>query len=139
MKSGIDSAEVSFYLHATEDEEKVLRAISEVLQISKERLEKRKLEGHFSNVIISFSSSLKGGDASDLWKRVMQSLNAVDKEDLKRNFADRLEDNNRFHIRLDKQAIVLGRIRLGESDPVKIEFKFARGLLVTEEILDDPL
>jgi len=100
-------------------------------------LERKRLEGHFGNLIISFSSVLKGEDAFNLWKRVMQSLNSLDKEDLRRNFTNRLEDGKHFHIRLNKQAIVLGYVRLGESDPVKLEFRFTK-LPVTEEILDDP-
>jgi RNA binding exosome subunit len=137
MKPGLDSAELSFYLHATEDEEKVLRAVCNLLQISRDSLERRRLEGHFGNVILSFTSVLKGEDASNLWKIVMQSLNSVDKEDIRRNFSERLENGKHFHIRLSKQAMVLGQVRLGESDPVKLEFRFSK-FPVTEEILDDP-
>ncbi|MEM3637997.1 MAG: RNA-binding domain-containing protein [Conexivisphaerales archaeon] len=136
MNPAIDSAQLSFYLHATEDEEKVLKALGEMLKIDRERLERRRLEGHFGNVIISYTARLRGDEAAELWSRVIDGMNSLDRDELRRSLEERLEDNLRLHLRLDKQALVLGKIRLAESDPVKLEFRFARKVADVKEVLE---
>lgn len=126
MYTDLARAEVSFHLHATEDEKKVIDAICKVFKLDNIKLEKTRMQGHFGNIIVAYSMLLNEKDASKLWNTIIKSLHAADREELKRSFDKRLEDNLHLHIRLDKQAIVLGEVKLGESDPIKVRFTFSR-------------
>ena len=125
MDSDIDSVDVSLHVHATEDAKKVLLAIYSTLGIKPEMFSQRRMEGHFGNMIISCNTRLKGVEASKLIKKVMENLDSLGKEEIRLTLDKRLEDNQFIHLRLDKQELVKGRVRLGESDPVKLRIRLS--------------
>lgn len=125
MMSDIESVDVSLHVHATEDAKKVLLAIYSTLGIQPEMFSQRRMEGHFGNVIISCNTTLRGGEASRLIKRIMEKLDSLGKEEIRLTLDKRLEDGQFIHLRLDKQELVKGRVRLRESDPVKLRIRFS--------------
>ena len=58
---------------------------------------------------------------SHLWK----TLPSRDRETLLNDLNNRLDDEGRLHLRLDKEQCFLGALRLKDPDPVKIDAGFA--------------
>ncbi|MDG6933902.1 MAG: hypothetical protein JRN68_04325 [Nitrososphaerota archaeon] len=126
MALRVESALISFHLHATEDPEKVMKSIEKILGVQQAAFNIQKLEGHFGNEIASYTAQLEGMQAQGLFELVVKSLPQIDKHELLASFEGRVERNIFLYLRLDKQKLVLGRIELGESDPIKLRFRFPK-------------
>jgi RNA binding exosome subunit len=116
-------AEVSFHIHSTEDWEKVGGALKETLGV--EAKEGETLYGHNGNVILSIRSSLGAQEAESLFVKVLGGFSSADRVRLLEELEKHLDERGSFHVRLDKQELVLRRISLGESDSIKLSFRLA--------------
>jgi len=117
------AAEINLVLHATEDEDKVLKAIEDVLLVQPKRFSSSHLEGHFKNRIVLQKAILSSNEAGSLAKRVMSLLNSTEREHLSRFLHEYSDEKGNLYIRLDKQRICKGRVSLSESDAIRIRFK----------------
>jgi RNA-binding protein len=116
-------ADISCVLHATEDENKVLKAASEIFSISRDRFFFKRLEGHWGNPIIYLMAFL---DRKEAWKtasKIMFSLNPLDRNQLKESLNDLVDEKGNMYIRLDKQRMCRGKMSLSEIDSVRIKFR----------------
>jgi RNA binding exosome subunit len=126
VPGSIESVEVSLHLHATEDVDKVLGAVEGLLGVPVASFSLTRLEGHFGNVIVSCVARLSGDEGERLLSFILSRLNALDRTELRETLDRRLERDFLFYLRLDKQEIVRGRVKLGERDSVKFKFKFSK-------------
>ena len=122
MKRAVQSVEVSFHAHATEDSGKVTAAVGRALGISGEP-EAQELEGHFGNKIVQLRHHLTGDDAQAVFRALATKMSASAKEELKRELQKSLDEHSSLYLRLDKQAMMHGDIVLGSSDPVRVKVK----------------
>jgi len=100
----ITSAVVEAICHATENEEKLKKAIEEVLNVE---MKEEKLRGHWGNPIIILRCKLKGRKAKEVAEKIAQAVRIED-------FEERSE-KGAFYIRLDKKSFLHGNIRLGND------------------------
>ncbi len=117
------SAEINLVLHATEDEDKVHKAIEDILLVPSERFSSLASEGHFKNKIVLQKAILSSHEAGLLAKRVMSLLNRPDRERLSRLVHEYSDEKGNLYIRLDKQRMCQGKVSLSESDAIRIRFK----------------
>lgn len=117
------SAEINLVLHATEDEDTVLKAIEDVLLVPSERFSSSASEGHFKNKIVLRKAILSSHEAGLLAKRVMSLLNRPDRERLLRLVHEYSDEKGNLYIRLDKQRMCQGKVYLSETDAIRIRFK----------------
>lgn len=122
----ISSAEVSVFSYSTEDEAKVRRAVSNILP--KELSEgvtfsSQNLRGHYKDRIISLKAELKSGTRA-FAHRLMGHLSSVDRRRLLDELDMRIDRSGNLYLRLNKQEAFLGHIELGESDPIRVKFRF---------------
>ncbi|HEU0143801.1 MAG TPA: RNA-binding domain-containing protein [Nitrososphaera sp.] len=117
------AAEINLVLHATEDEDRVLKAIEDVLQVQSKRFSSSYSEGHFKNRIVLQKAILSSHEAGSLARRVVSLLNSTDREHLSRLIHEYSDEKGNLYIRLDKQRICQGRVSLSESDAIRIRFK----------------
>ncbi|HWS20576.1 MAG TPA: RNA-binding domain-containing protein [Nitrososphaera sp.] len=117
------AAEINLVLHATEDEDKVLKAIEDVLLVPSERFSSSPSQGHYKNKILLLKALLSSQEASSLAKRVISLLNAADREHLSRLVHEHSDEKGNLYIRLDKQRMCQGRVSLSETDAIRIRFK----------------
>jgi len=116
--------------HATEDHEKVLTAL---LNVIPEELRKRylpaieitKTVGYHGNPITIYRLVIEGIDANEIFKHVVSSLSEEDKEHISSTLRSRLE-GRRLHMRVSKQWAYLGKLRVHEGDDV-IKMVFTLG------------
>ena len=114
--------EISVILHATEDEEKVLSRLFEVLKLKESecKVSRRSVSGHYGNPITYLTISVRRGD--DLFTNVLRGIDSIDKLELRRNLDEYIE-GSKLYLRLDKQALCAGRLRLSSIDAIRLMFR----------------
>jgi len=118
------------HCHATEDPEKVKKAILNVLPPelrSAVNVSEVVLEGYYGNPIIRMGVVLRGEDAEKAFKYVIRSLSEGDRGYLLLSLEQRYDrKSNKLYLRLDKQEAYLGRLVLNDgSDTIRISASFS--------------
>jgi RNA binding exosome subunit len=135
-KAPIAYIDIRVFAHATEDAEKVLKAVYNTLPeafINMVSFKKRSLTGHHGNPIILFETKLKGEIAQKSFEKLSSSLGSLDKEQLGSEIRQHIEKGN-LYIRLDKQLAYLNEIRLCQTDPIHFRVHFKKPN--TEEMVE---
>ena len=122
VKGVIQSLEVTYFVHATEDREKIERAVARLLG-QEPNPETEALEGHFGNQIVSIRVHLTGEDAESGFRHLVDSLPAAVLEQLLTELESHLDEHSALFVWLDKQSLVSGSVSLGTSDPVRVKVK----------------
>ena len=122
MKGVIQSLEVTYFVHATEDQEKVGRAVTMLLGVESSP-ETELLEGHFGNRILRAKVRLTGADAESAFGRLVGSFPAGVLDQVVSELESHLDEHAAFFVRLDKQSLVSGSVSLGAADPVRVKVK----------------
>ncbi|MFL6390672.1 MAG: RNA-binding domain-containing protein [Nitrososphaeraceae archaeon] len=120
------SAEINIVVHATEDENKILHSLFDVLSIPSEKFSYSFSEGHWGNKILVLTATIDGQVAKDLILKIISLLNSIDRYHLSNFFDKYVDEKGNLYIRLDKQRICKGRISLSESDSIRIRFRPVR-------------
>ena len=117
------AAEINLLLHATEDGDKVLRSIQDMLAVPLERFSISPSEGHYKNKILLLKATLASQEASELALQIMSHLNSSDRERLSGSLREYSDEKGNLYLRLDKQRICQGKMSLSEMDAIRIRFK----------------
>ncbi|AKB84810.1 hypothetical protein MCMEM_0757 [Methanococcoides methylutens MM1] len=88
-------------------------------------VEALEIEGHYGNPITLFSSTIKRKpDMKAFATFVRGNMTDGDVELLRSEMPDRLDDDQMFHLRFDKQAAYEGKVRLSSSsDAIIVKMK----------------
>ncbi len=122
--------------HSTEDLSRVRAALDFFLRnaldrsedaVTDEIVEVTDLEGHYGNTFLMLSSQVtRGSDSVRLARFIREHMSPEDVEALRSEMPDRLDDEQLFHMRFDKQAAFLGKLLLSSSsDAVTVKVKIA--------------
>jgi RNA binding exosome subunit len=129
--------DVRFCAHATEDVDKVMEAVQNVLpseHIEDISFKRSNLEGHYGNPITFFDTRIKDKETvRALVENLSANLSSLDKEELDRTINRCVEKGSLF-IRLDKQAALQGKIKFATSDPIRIRIRFRKSK--TEDVIE---
>ena len=101
------------FCQATEDEEKVARAVLFTSGAEKEDIERTKCTGYHGNPILLLEVVVT---KAKMVKNVFLRLSPEDRAELLRTIEDRVDEECTFYFRLDKQEAFLSRIFLGEKE-----------------------
>ncbi len=119
--SEIESVEVSFFVHATEDEAKLIEAVSSFFSLRKPDVEG--LEGHFGNRISHVRYHVTRDKAARLFSQIASLLSG---EETWRILGDRgrnIDEGGALYLRFNKQELLAGRLVLAENEPVRVKVK----------------
>jgi RNA binding exosome subunit len=123
---------ISFFAHATENENKVLEATRQLLPancVKEIGFQELRAHGHHGNLIVLFESKIK---KKDIVKAVVENfssnLSILDKEILLREIKLHVDKSN-LYLRFDKQAASKGEFKLGVADPIRIQLHFKKNKL----------
>ncbi|MGD0395580.1 MAG: RNA-binding domain-containing protein [Nitrososphaerales archaeon] len=122
MKGLVQSIEVSYILHATEDPQTLTKAISSLLSVDAVPEEER-MEGHFGNAIAKVRYHFIGEDAAAALSSIAAHLPALTKDRLKCDISELMDEHSALYLRFDKQRLVEGTLKAGTADPVRIRVK----------------
>ena len=134
-KSPIQSVEISTIAHATEDTSKVEDALRKLLLGTSLQFTRRHLEGHHGNPIVKVDARLSYKDAVRFAETLIKLLSRSERLQIQRDLTLHSDDEGNLYIRLDKQKLFLGEVRLGEEDPVRVKIKFNRLLGESERAM----
>jgi RNA binding exosome subunit len=122
LKGPIQSVEISYLVHATEDQAKVEGAVQGILGISSPPVI-QVLEGHFGNKIVHAQHHLTGGAASSALSNLANAMSTEAKDELLGDLDQMIDDHEALHIRLDKQSFLTGKLALAKEDTVRVLVK----------------
>ena len=117
------SAEINIVVHATENENKILHSLYDILSIPSEKFTSLVSDGHWGNKISVLTATIDGQVAKELILKIISMLNSVDRYHLSNFFDKYVDEKGNLYIRLDKQRICKGRISLSDSDSIRIRFR----------------
>lgn len=106
------NAVLRVHCHATEDEERVRRALATFA--GEARPKRMSAEGHFKNPIVVLEVDLKKAGAEEMWGRI-RGADAVARQ-LAMEADKRLDDRGTFFARFDKQRAFEGEVALTAGD-----------------------
>jgi RNA binding exosome subunit len=119
--------EMRFFVHATEDRNKVLEAAHNLLPLegaNKLVFKKSNLKGEYGNPILFYQVYTEDSSyIATFLSKININLSSSDKESLLKEFNMRLHRGN-LYIRFDKQSAYKGIITLCRVDPIHIKIKF---------------
>lgn len=122
----ISQVDVSFFVHATEDKEKVLKAVRRILDKPRSEdniFQKTDLKGHYGNTITLLETTIQEKPIEVFLKNLCTHLVRDEKRKLLLEFGNHLDAKGNLYLRLDKQAAYLGNLKLGSVDPICIRIK----------------
>lgn len=115
--------------HATEDTDKVLKAIHNTLpqeHVETITINKTSLTGHHGNPITLFEARIKDKNtAQKTFEKLSSNLTIMDKEILNSEIQKHLEKGN-LYLRLDKQAAYMDEFKLCQTDPIHLRIHFKK-------------
>jgi RNA binding exosome subunit len=125
----VEKIEINALIHATEDGEKVEKAVSSLIPGEMHSILRiRSLSGHYGNPIRLLTASVKPRERLGYFlKSLVAGLGSNDKALLLRELPLHMAGGSTLYVRLDKQAAARGVVCLGRGDPIQIKIKFRRG------------
>ncbi len=112
----IKSLEIRTIVHATEDEDKVLKALS---ILTTKKFKKLLTRGHFGQKIEVLYCKIKGDEAEKLLSKIVENIGAE-------NILRRLDSSLNLWLRIDKQSAYHGRIEMTDAaDFISIHVRFS--------------
>lgn len=121
----VREVEVSAFAHATEDVDKVEKAMRSILpeesrDISFKRMP---LTGYHGDPITVLTGKIRKKEATRVLRKVVQELSSLDQQRLLDESEDRLDGGGNLYIRFDKQRAYMGKTGLQMTDPVRMKFR----------------
>jgi RNA binding exosome subunit len=122
------SAKISAIVHATEDVDRVLHSLSRVFPEGSlpSRPETRRFHGHYGNEIRMVDLSIRGAPAHTFLEHLWKNLSSFDRVSILDALDKYLDSSGGLHLRLDKEDVFRGILRMKEQDPIKIHLSFRR-------------
>jgi RNA binding exosome subunit len=117
------SVEITWMIHATEDGEKVVKKMVELLLLNNDDIKYSKLEGHFGNPILLYKVRLTGDEADKFVSTLFSSLRDIGKKVLESELSEHLDEHGDFYIRIDKQLLCEGKIGFTGKDAIRMKLK----------------
>jgi len=119
--------DIRFCAHATEDIDKVMEAVHNILPCNKReevKFNKSCVEGHYGNPITFFEIRIKDKETiKALVENLSTNLGSFDKEELGNQINSYVEKGS-LYIRLNKQSALQGKIKFTISDPIRVRIRF---------------
>jgi len=122
LTSPIQSLEVSYLVHSTEDADKIRSAVERTLGVEAAPVTEE-LDGHYGNKIVHVVHRLTGEAASSALADVARRLPSSTRDELLQNIEAMMDEHSALYVRLDRQSLVRGELALGVSEPVRVRVK----------------
>ncbi len=111
---------IDVIVHATEDVSKIFESFDETLGLKEEEFSVSETTGHYENPITLLNTTITKKQAQNFVKKLVEKLPQVQINELVDEIEERTIDS-RFHMRLDKQELVNGNLKVSEKDTIKLK------------------
>lgn len=136
-KIPIGYIDIRVFSHATEDTEKVLKAVRNMIppeEVDNIVFRKTSLTGHHGNPIVLFETRIKEKEAVEaIFRSLSSGLSSLDKEQLSSEIKQHLEKGN-LYVRLDKQSAYLNEFKFKPTDSIHMRIHFQKSR--PEDVID---
>jgi RNA binding exosome subunit len=130
--SSIAFIEVSMFAHATEDEDKAMRAVHNLFPpryLDNVTFRRQNLHGYHKNPIALFQTRIKDKEITQAFaENLSLNLSIVDKQQLLDEISRHVEKGS-LYLRLDKQAAFQGNFKFCTADPIRVRIRFRKSKL----------
>lgn len=121
----ISGVETSVFIHATEDEGKVERAVVNIIPVEDRGPKVQRLRGHFKDPIILMMTKIRKRKAArEAFRSLIRALSPLDRRRLIDEAEDRVDKAGTLYMRFDKQRAFRGKAVLHETDPIRVKIRF---------------
>jgi len=103
---------IESFSHATEDLDKVIQAIKNLVNIPNLSFNITKLKGHWGNVIYHISTILENSDSMNFVKRIAENLKEEEKILLNQRINLHVNEEGWLYLRFDKQKSFNNEIKM---------------------------
>ncbi len=120
------SARISTIIHATEDPGKVAQAIRS-LSLGEMPMGStvNRAKGHHGNEIVTMIFTIRNAkNVEGFLRNIWTGLSQLDRTEVISRLSSRVDHAGTLFLRIDKQEALKGKIRLQDTDPVKIAISF---------------
>ncbi len=120
----VQNLEITTLVHATEDQSKVIDAVSNLFpeDIEVPPCEKVKFTGVFGDPLVMLKWVLKNRrPATVTFDNVLLGMSSLDLHQVLESLGNRIDENKNMYMRLDKQKAAIGVIRLDSHDSIRIK------------------
>jgi RNA-binding protein len=126
MRLEVVSARISAIVHATEDVDRVLQALNRIFPEGSlpSKADTQRFHGHYGNEIRMVDLSIRDRPARSFFEHLWKSLPSFDRASILDALEKHLDASGNLHLRLDKQEVLRGIIRMKDQDPIKIHISF---------------
>ena len=128
--------DIGCFVHATEDQQKVVEAMKKVLpedHVDKIHFTEKKVQGHYGNPITLFGTRIHNQETIQAFiDNLSLRLDNIDKATLLQEISLHIADGS-LYFRLDKQAAFQGKLQLYSVDHIRIKIRFT--IKKTEEVI----
>jgi hypothetical protein len=111
---------IDVIVHATEDISKFFESFENIFGLKKEEFMIQYTTGHYENPIVIINSKIIKKKARQFVVKLMETLSQKQKTEMIQEIEDRTVDS-RFHVRLDKQEFIKGKLAFREKDAIKLK------------------
>ena len=116
------SVTVSFFIHATEDAQRLLSTVSDRLGLAEEELQQETVEGYHGNAIISAKAHVVGKRAQQIVTLLLRNLSQKAKEKIASELDKSIDEHDSLYLRLDRQSMENG-LDISDEEPIRVKLK----------------
>jgi RNA binding exosome subunit len=122
----VNSVELSVISYATEDEERVERALRNLMPPEFDaKVTRQRLKGYYNDPITRILVKVtKRKEASRVMRQVVGLISTLDQSKLLDEIEKRTDDAGSLYLRFEKQRALSGVAVLNDYDPVRVKIKF---------------
>ncbi|RLG05226.1 MAG: hypothetical protein DRN68_08920 [Thaumarchaeota archaeon] len=121
----VDGILIQVLCHATEDEEKVMRAVENIIgseAMENASITSQSLTGYYGDPILFIRLKIDDSKiAGSVLARILSNLSKYDLQDVLRERSKIGKHGGKIYFRFDKQAAYLGSFRIMDKDPIRIQ------------------
>jgi RNA binding exosome subunit len=122
LKPPIQSLNIAYLVHATEDFTKIQKEVDKVLGAHAMPTQER-MVGHFGNEIVRAEIQVTGETAWAACRTLFSKMGAEQKKEIGDNLTQFLDEHSSMFLRFDKQALITGSLQLGSVDSLRVKIK----------------
>ncbi len=111
---------IDVIIHATEDISKFFEVFEDSFGLNKEEFSLKNTKGHFNNPIIMLNVNLVKKQGEEFIEKFLKFL-SKEQLDMMINEIEERTIDSRYHIRIDKQEFIRGKIKFKEKDVIKLK------------------
>lgn len=109
---------IGCFSHATEDQNKVIKAMLNLIGFYPGDPKRKQLLGHWKNPITLIEFELEEKDSEFFITKLREKLKEEERRKIINSLEERTDEKGRIHLRFDKQKAYIGEIEGSTSDDV---------------------